>query len=79
MCDGSDDSQSRTKPRSIAAVTSLFTGMTKIKISVDSNSLMLKFQNRIAQMMISNTVKSVLSGHSKIAKTKVLKTNGSLM
>ena len=26
-----------------------------------------------------NTVKPVLSGHSKIDKTKVLKTNGSLM
>ena len=26
-----------------------------------------------------NTVKPVFSGHSKIAKTKVLKTNGSLM
>ena len=26
-----------------------------------------------------NTVKPVLSGHSKIEKTKVLKTNGSLM
>ena len=27
----------------------------------------------------ANTVKPVLSGHSKIDKTKVLKTNGSLM
>ena len=30
-------------------------------------------------MMIPNTVKPVLSSHSKIVKTKVLKTNGSLM
>ena len=29
--------------------------------------------------MFSNTVKPVLSGHSKIDKTKVLKTNGSLI
>ena len=28
---------------------------------------------------LNNTVKPVLSGHSKIGKTKVLKTNGSLM
>ena len=27
----------------------------------------------------TNTVKPVLSGHSKIDKTKILKTNGSLM
>ena len=150
MCDGSDDSQSRTKPRSIAAVTSLFTGMTKIKmsrdvyfqqcgmcdqqslrsacanaqsdqslclwleysitvqlltkhhleflsvkggctgwskstlvnmphcwkfhvvaqISEDLNSLMLKFQKRIAQMMIPNTVKPVLSGKNIGLKDK---------
>ena len=30
-------------------------------------------------MIIRNTVKPVLSGHSSIDKTKVLKTNGSLM
>ena len=29
--------------------------------------------------LVTNTVKPVLSGHSKIDKTKVLKTNGSLM
>ena len=29
--------------------------------------------------MFSNTVKSVLNGHLKTDKTKVLKTNGSLM
>ena len=28
---------------------------------------------------LNNTVKPVLSGHSKIDKTKALKTNGSLM
>ena len=28
---------------------------------------------------LNNTVKPVLNGHSKIGKTKVLKTNGSLM
>ena len=30
-------------------------------------------------MLINNTVKPVLSGHSKIDKTKVLKTDGSLV
>ena len=30
-------------------------------------------------VLITSTVKPVLSGHSKIGKTKVLKTNGSLM
>ena len=30
-------------------------------------------------IIFSNTVKPVLSGHSKIDKTKALKTNGSLM
>ena len=30
-------------------------------------------------LLVFNTVKPVLSGHSKIDKTKVLKTNGSLM
>ena len=31
------------------------------------------------RIQLYNTVKPVLSGHSKIDKTKVLKTNGSLM
>ena len=31
------------------------------------------------QLIIASKVKPVLSGHSKIDKTKVLKTNGSLM
>ena len=32
-----------------------------------------------SKMLGPNTVKPVLSGHSKIDQTKVLKTNGSLM
>ena len=32
-----------------------------------------------ARAVLCNTVKPVLSGHSKLDKTKVLKTNGSLM
>ena len=31
------------------------------------------------QVLSANTVKPVLSGHSKIGKTKILMTNGSLM
>ena len=38
-----------------------------------------KYQNRICCPICSNTVKPVLSSHSKINKTNVLKTNGSLM
>ena len=34
-----------------------------------------KYQN----LVLAGTVKSVLSGHSKIGKTKVLKIDGSLM
>ena len=33
----------------------------------------------IFDLIITHTVKPVLSGHSKIDKTKVLKRNGSLM
>ena len=33
----------------------------------------------IFDLIITHTVKPVLSGHSKIDKTKILKTNGSLM
>ena len=37
----------------------------------------MSFDKRLS--LLSNTVKPDLSGHSKIDKTKVLKTNGSLM
>ena len=36
-------------------------------------------QNSIIAVKVKNTVKPVLSSHSKIDKTKVLKTDGSLM
>ena len=36
-------------------------------------------KNRLFEMVLLITVKTALSGHSKIDKTKVFKTNGSLM
>ena len=49
-----------------------------LKKSADDNKSMKNYQAfKFSQH--SHTVKPVLSGHSKIDKTKVLKTNGSLM
>ena len=39
----------------------------------------ITIQNLKLQLLLCNTVKPVLSGHSKIDEIKVLKTSGSLM
>ena len=49
-----------------------------VKCFVISFLCPFQFVNR-GLIPLSNTVKPVLSGHSKLDKTKVLKTNGSLM
>ena len=48
-----------------------------------TNPVFLLFSHRVANILreitMQSTVKPVLSRHSKIDKTKVLKTNGSIM
>ena len=49
------------------------------KATKQTNKQLIRFGNSIQLKWVQSTVKPVLSGHSKIDKTEVLKANGSLM